>query len=57
MYEHDPPGNAVELKAWYSEGIDAIRVTSSPGGVSLDAGQARELRDELDRLIDEAEDG
>lgn len=59
MYEYDPPSGA-ELKAWYSAEIGKARVSSSPGGVALDATRVRELRDELDAILDqleEADDG
>lgn len=55
MYEYKSPDGGPELKAWYSEGIEKVRVTSTPGGISLDAAGVRELRDELDEMLAEFE--
>ena len=47
--------NQHELKAWYSEPVDQIRVTATPGGIAIGVDEAKELRDELDSVIREAE--
>ncbi|QLG63056.1 hypothetical protein [Halorarum salinum] len=56
MFEYDPPGSGTALKAWYSEEIGRVRVTSTPGGIALNAERTRELRDELDALLDRIEE-
>lgn len=44
-----------EVKLWYSEVIDSIRISSTPGGVSLPLDEAKDLRETLDSIIDEME--
>jgi len=51
MYEYESPGSGPALKAWFSEEIRQARVTSTPGGIALDADGVRELRDELDSIL------
>lgn len=45
------------VDVWYSEPVDQIRVTATPGGIALDVNEARAWRDELDEVIQQAEEG
>lgn len=48
--------NVEGVKVWYSQPIEMIRVTASPGGMAIDVEQAKEFRDELDEVIRQAEE-
>lgn len=43
-----------EVSVWYSEPIEKVRVTATPGGISLTVKEAKEFRQTLDDVIDEA---
>lgn len=43
------------VDVWYSEPIESIRVTATPGGIALDLEEAKEFRDDLDAVIERAE--
>lgn len=43
------------IDVWYGKSIEKIRVDSSPGGVALTPDEARELRNELETVIEEAD--
>ncbi len=57
MFEHDSPADGATLRAWRSEAVGKIRVSSSPGGIAPDADEARGLRDALDGQIAELDGG
>ena len=48
--ESDP-----DVSIWFDEGIEKVRVSSTPGGNAYSAEEARELREELDAAIEAAE--
>lgn len=57
MFEKEHPNDGPSLKAWISDPIDKIRITSTPGGLTLTPEEARQLRDSLDAMITTLETG
>lgn len=51
------PGAMDKAKAWFSEPISKVRIAweNGSGGTSMGLDEARELRDQLDGAIQEAE--
>jgi len=45
-----------KVQFWYSKAISKVRATADPGGDAFDIQEAKELREEFDRAIQEAEE-